>query len=92
MKKIFIGSLLLLAVLLASVPANATTCLCVGYSNGKTCGKGGMGGDFLMVINSVESNLIQYYLLTVALRAQLAGTGKAYDSQTGWYCWNGSLN
>jgi len=91
MKKIFIGSLLLLAVLLASVPANATTCLCVGSGEGKICGFGGAGGNFLRVF-SVSGNTLHLCLSTVALRAQLDAAGKAYDSQTGWFCWNGSLN
>lgn len=92
MKRRIIGSLLLLTVLLVTAPAGATTtCLCVGGSYGKTCGSGGVGGGFLRVVNPVESKLIQYFLLTTALRAQLDGAGKAYDSTTGWFCWNGTL-
>lgn len=89
MKKAIIGSFLF-AVLLAGVPAGATTCLCVGSGNTKYCGNGGMGGSFLKV-DTVQANYIQYYLLTLAFRAQLSASGKAYDSKSGWFCWNGTL-
>lgn len=90
MKKTIIGSLLL-AALLAGVPANATTtCLCVGSGNTKFCGNGGMGGSFLRV-DTVQSNYIQYYLLTSAPQTELNAKGKAYDSKSGWFCWNGTL-
>ncbi len=89
MKKTIIGSLLL-AALLAGVPVGATTCLCVGSGNSKYCGSGGIGGSFLKV-DTVQSNYIQYYLLTSALQAQLNASGKAYDSKSGWFCWNGTL-
>jgi hypothetical protein len=92
MKRKIIGSLLLLTALLVTAPAGAaTTCLCVGNPYGQTCGSGGIGGGFLRVITPVESKLIQYFMLTMALRAQLDSTGKAYDSTTGWFCWNGTL-
>ncbi|MDA8126894.1 MAG: hypothetical protein M0009_17120 [Deltaproteobacteria bacterium] len=89
LKKTIIGALLL-AALLAAAPAGATTCLCVGFGNGKYCGNGGMGGSFLKV-NTVSALQIQYYLVTTDVRAQLTASGKAYDSKTGWFCWDGTL-
>lgn len=90
MKKTIIASLLL-AALLAGVPANATTtCLCVGQSNTKYCGSGAVGGSFLNV-KTVADNNIKYFLLTTILQAQLNASGKAYDPQSGWFCWNGTL-
>lgn len=90
MKKTVVGSLVL-AALLAGVPAGATTCLCVGRGDSKYCGNGAMGGSFLKV-DTVPANYIQYYLLTSALQAQLSASGKAYDSKSGWFCWNGTLH
>ena len=92
MRRKIIGSLFLITALLVTTSAGAaTTCLCVGTSNAKACGFGAIGGNFLMVSTSVSSSRQQYYLSTVTLRAQLNGTGKAYDATTGWLCWNGSL-
>lgn len=89
MRKSIIGSLLF-AALLAGVPAGATTCLCVGSGNSKFRGNGGVGGSFLRVDSPIPSQL-RYYLLTTALQAQLSAVGKAYDSTSGWFCWNGTL-
>lgn len=91
MKKALAGLLVLLSVVSAGgIPANAATCLCVGYASTQTCGNGGVGGHFLKV-STVSSNLLQHYLTTVALQAQLSASGKAYDNKTGWFCWNGTL-
>lgn len=89
MKKAIIGSLLF-AILLAGAPAGATTCLCVGSGNTRYCGNGSMGGSFLNV-HTVSTSDIKYFLLTLALQAQLNASGKAYDSQSGWFCWNEPL-
>jgi hypothetical protein len=89
MKKTIIGSLLL-AALLVGVPVGATTCLCVGKSNTKICGGGAVGGSFLNV-KTVSDNNIKYFLPTTILQAQLNASGKAYDPQSGWFCWNGTL-
>lgn len=74
----------------AVLPAAATTCLCVGYGSSKSCGNGAIGGSFLKV-DTVSQNHLNYYLLTIALRSELASAGKAYDGKSGWFCWNGTL-
>lgn len=90
MKRTIIGTLLL-GLILSWVPANAeTTCLCVGRENSKMCGNGAIGGSFLSV-NSPAANLLRYYLLTTALQTQLSASGKAYDPNSGWFCWSGTL-
>ncbi len=90
MKKTIIGTLLL-GLILSGVPTNAaTTCLCVGRENSKTCGNGAIGGSFLSVASPAAAHL-RYYLLTAALQAQLNASGKAYDPNSGWFCWNGTL-
>ncbi|SJZ98883.1 hypothetical protein SAMN02745119_02240 [Trichlorobacter thiogenes] len=91
MKKTIIG-VLLLGIMLSGVPAEATTtCLCVGSGNTKFCGNGGVGSDFLGVHTRILSQNIKYFLLTSALQAQLSASGKVYDSKSGWFCWNGTL-
>ncbi len=89
-KTVCIAMIAVLTSVTAVLPAGATTCLCVGSSNGKTCGNGGVGGSFLRVDSPAARNL-QYYLLTAALQAQLNAVGKAYDPTSGWFCWNGTL-
>ncbi|HRR41461.1 MAG TPA: hypothetical protein P5244_09545 [Syntrophales bacterium] len=80
----------IIATLLTGLPAGATTCLCVGAKNSKYCGSGGVGGAFLQVYTP-DSNSVKFCLLTVELQATLNSAGKAYDSTTGWFCWNGNL-
>ncbi|MDK9717766.1 MAG: hypothetical protein OEL57_07640 [Trichlorobacter sp.] len=75
---------------LSPLHAEAATCLCVGYGNTKYCGNGSAGGDFLKVATT-SSTSIRYFLSTTALQLELTSAGKAYDSKTGWFCWNGTL-
>lgn len=92
MKTTIIGTLLL-GLVLSSIPVNAaTTCLCVGRggSTSKNCGNGGAGASFLGVISTSPSD-IKFFLLSASLRAEFNSTGKAYDTTTGWFCWNGTL-
>jgi len=90
MKRTIIGTLLL-GLMLSGAPAEATTtCLCVGRVSSKSCGNGAIGGSFLSVDSPAAAHL-RYYLLTAALQAQLNASGKAYDPNSGWFCWNGQL-
>lgn len=90
MKKALTGTLLF-AALLSSAPAEAaTTCLCIGVGSSKSCGGGGAGGYFLKVATPTTTSVISY-LNTAAFVAELNSAGKAYNPNTGWFCWNGQL-
>ncbi|MCE1226300.1 MAG: hypothetical protein LWW87_07425 [Geobacteraceae bacterium] len=90
MKKTIIGTLLL-GLMLSGAPAGAaTTCLCIGMGNSKSCGNGAIGGSFLKVATPNTTSLI-YYLKTAAFVAELNAAGKAFNPNTGWFCWNGQL-
>lgn len=85
MKKVIIG-LLLLAGSLASAPAGATTCICVGIANTKMCGAGGIGGNFLKVHKDVSGSILSRFLVTPAYYAVFNSAGQAFDTNTGWFC------
>jgi hypothetical protein len=85
MKKTIIGTLLLTG-LLAGAPAGATTCICVGVANTKTCGAGGIGGNFLKVHKNVSSSILSHFLVTPAYYAVFNSAGQAFDTNTGWFC------
>ena len=91
MLKKTIITVIIISTLMISLPAGAaTTCLCVGFGNSKTCGNGGAGGSFLTVRSASTSNLV-YYLLTAQKLAELNSAGKAFNGDTGWFCWTGNL-
>jgi hypothetical protein len=88
MKKTIIGSLLL-AVLLTVAPAGAaTTCICVGMSSliGNGCGNGGAGGRTWQIHTDIDNLLCIGFLKTAAVQAEFKNTGKAFDTNTGWFC------
>ena len=89
MKKGVIAFLLFSAILLATTPVFADSCLCVGQGSGD-CGNGGMGGKKIQV-KSASSSTIIHFLINAQARSQFLSQGKAYDSGTGWFCWKGCL-
>ena len=82
---------IIFATLLTSLPAGATTCLCVGSGSSKTCGNGGAGGTFLDVYTR-SSDSLKSWLKTAGKQAELDSNGRVYDPNTGWFCWNGDLH
>ena len=90
MKKTIIGTLLL-GLMLSGAPVGATTtCLCIGINNSKSCGNGAIGGSFLKVATPSTTSVINY-LKTAQFMAELSAAGKAYNPNTGWFCWNDQL-
>ncbi|OPY79501.1 MAG: hypothetical protein A4E64_00423 [Syntrophorhabdus sp. PtaU1.Bin058] len=87
MAKRVIAFLLFSAILLATTPVFADTCLCVGLGS-VGCGNGGPGGSKI-AIDSVDSSRISSYLINSQALSQFLSQGKAYDSGTGWFCWKG---
>ena len=90
MKKLIIACLLLAAIFLVSAPAFAgNSCICIGIGSSGICGNG-LAGTFPTKITPDDSN-VNDYIKSALARNNLTSYGKAYDWNTGWFCWKGSL-
>lgn len=68
--------------MLAGAPAGATTCICIGGANTKTCGAGEIGGNFLKVYKNVSGSIFNRFLMTTAYYAAFNSAGQSYDTNT----------